>query len=465
MNHSLWEKVLEHFREFGPEPGARERDGILDLLSGVEFKGEKKEYSLIVGSSFVQRLVQERYLEDLIAVLREVTHDPEVSLEVHFQSEAPGKKKKKQKDAAADLKKAAERPSGQIPIASSPSPSWKHNLNCRYTFENYVVGVCNQFAHAAGYAIASNPSRAYNPFYVFGSVGLGKTHLVTAIGNCMAERFPELKILYITTESFLNEMVNAIKYAKMNEFRERYRKIDVLIMDDIQFLSGKERTQEEFFYTFNALYENGKQIILSSDCMPNDIPTLEGRLKSRFGWGLIADIQIPDFETKIAILREKMKQEKVALPEDVVFYLANSVKSNIRELEGAMIRLGAYGNLMGKPITIEVARKLLSDLLPISRDTASVERIIQEVSDYYKVSPKEVRSKKRHKTLVTARHMAVYLIRDMTRKSYPEIGREMGGRDHSTAIYSFKLIEEMIESDPAISADVDFLKKKLEQSE
>ncbi|MHB1606958.1 MAG: chromosomal replication initiator protein DnaA [Leptospirales bacterium] len=467
MNQSLWKQVLDRFREFGSEPGVLERDGILDLLAGSELQGEKGHYILLVGSTFIQRLVQNRYFSDLLAAIKEVTHNPETALEVQANAVSPPKKKRRAKTQpqAQSDDPASVRASGSLPLHTEVLPVWNHNLNSRYTFDNYVIGVCNQFAHAAAFAIANNPSRAYNPFYVFGSVGLGKTHLVNAIGNLMVKQFPSLKVLYITTESFLNEMVSSIKFTKMNEFRERYRKIDVLIMDDIQFLSGKERTQEELFYTFNALYENGKQIVLSSDCMPNDIPTLEGRLKSRFGWGLIADIQIPDFETKVEILKEKMQQERVVLPTDVVYFLANTVKSNIRELEGAMIRLGAYGNLMGKPITIEVARKLLSDLMPTARDTVSVERIIQEVAEYYKVLPKDVRSKKRHKTLVTARHMAVYLIRDLTQKSYPEIGRELGGRDHSTAIYSFKLMEERLESDPVISSDVGFLKKKLEQPE
>lgn len=465
MNQPLWKQVLDRFREFGSEPGALERDGILDLLAGAELHGEKGQHILLVGSTFIQRLVQNRYFSDLLAALREVTHSPESVLEVQVNAAGFPKKKRRTKTQAQAEDPSSVRMSGSLPLRVEVSPVWNHNLNSRYTFDNYVIGVCNQFAHAAAFAIANNPSRAYNPFYVFGNVGLGKTHLVNAIGNCMVQQFPGLKVLYITTESFLNEMVSSIKFTKMNEFRERYRKIDVLIMDDVQFLSGKERTQEELFYTFNALYENGKQIVLSSDCMPNDIPTLEGRLKSRFGWGLIADIQIPDFETKVEILKEKMQQERVTLPTDVVYFLANTVKSNIRELEGAMIRLGAYGNLMGKPITIDVARKLLSDLMPTARDTVSVERIIHEVAEYYKVLPKEIRSKKRHKTLVTARHMAVYLIRDLTQKSYPEIGRELGGRDHSTAIYSFKLIEERLESDPVISSDVVFLKKKLEQPE
>ncbi len=465
MNQSLWNQVLDRFREFGSDPGALERDGILDLLSGAELQAGAEGHVLLVGSTFIQRLVQNRYSQDLVTALREVTHNPEALLEVQVNAASLPKRKRRPKSSTQGEAPVSVRTSGSLPLHSEVLPVWNHHLNARYTFDNYVVGVCNQFAHAAAVAIANNPSKAYNPFYVFGNVGLGKTHLVNAVGNMMAQQFPDLKILYITTESFLNEMVSSIKFAKMNEFRERYRKIDVLIMDDIQFLSGKERTQEEFFYTFNALYENGKQIVLSSDCMPNDIPTLEGRLKSRFGWGLIADIQIPDFETKVEILKEKMLQERINLPTDVVYFLANTVKSNIRELEGAMIRLGAYGTLMSKPITIEIARKLLSDLMPTSRDTVSVDRILQEVAEYYKVLPKEIRSKKRHKTLVTARHIAVYLIRDLTQKSYPEIGRELGGRDHSTAIYSFKLIEERLESDPEISADIGFLKKKLEQSE
>lgn len=464
MNDSLWNQVLERFSEFGSEPGVLERDGILDLLQGAVLEGEKSRYSLLVGSTFIQRLVQNRYHHDLLTAFREVTHNPEVFLEVLVQPASPAGRKKRTRPKSPPEGEALPGKSPSLPLGTDTPPVWNHNLNSRYMFDNYVVGVCNQFAHAAACAIANNPSKAYNPFYVFGSVGLGKTHLVSAIGNCMIHLYPALKVLYITTESFLNEMVSAIKFNKMNEFRERYRKIDVLIMDDVQFLSGKERTQEELFYTFNSLYENGKQIILSSDCMPNDIPTLEGRLKSRFGWGLIADIQIPDFETKVEILKGKMAQEKIDLPMDVVYFLANSIKSNIRELEGAMIRLGAYGNLMGKLITIEVARTLLADLMPLSREAISVDRILQEVAEYYKVLPKEIRSKKRHKTLVTARHMAVFLIRELTQKSYPEIGREMGGRDHSTAIYSFKMVEEKLESDPALSADLVYLKKRLEQA-
>ena len=270
MNQSLWNQVLERFCEFGSEPGVLERDGILDLLKGAVLDGRKDGYSLLVGSTFIQRLVQSRYYNDLLTAFREVTHDPELSFDVLVQPEnLPRKRRKTRQNSAPEVTTGSGK-SVPIPLGDDHAVSWNHNLNLRYCFDNYVVGVCNQFAHAAAFAIANNPSKAYNPFYVFGSVGLGKTHLVSAIGNCMIHLYPSLKVLYITTESFLNEMVSAIKLNKMNEFRERYRKIDVLIMDDVQFLSGKERTQEELFYTFNALYENGKQIILSSDCMPNE---------------------------------------------------------------------------------------------------------------------------------------------------------------------------------------------------
>ncbi|MDA8112983.1 MAG: chromosomal replication initiator protein DnaA, partial [Nitrospiraceae bacterium] len=341
---------------------------------------------------------------------------------------------------------------------------WDNHLITRYLFENYVVGESNRFAHAAAYQVSENPGKSYNPFYIYGGVGLGKTHLVNAVGNAIFRKSPEKKILYLTTESFLNEMVNAIKFNKMSEFRERYRSIEVLIVDDIQFLSNKERTQEEFFHTFNSLFESGRQIILTSDCAPNEIMTLEERLRSRFSSGLIADIQIPDFETKVAILTEKMKQEGINLSEDVIYFLATSIKSNIRELEGAMIRLGAYQTLMGKPVTIEVTRRLLSNIIQNTSMPLHTELIVNEVSTFYKVSPKEIRSKKRNRSISLARQVAIYLLRDLTQMSFPEIGREMGGRDHSTAIYAFRTVDENRDSDAILSRDIEILRRKLLQS-
>ncbi len=461
MGSDLLQKVLNRFREFGPESGSKDLEGVLDLFEGASLCGTGDSFVLFVGSAFVQRIVSERYLSEIRGAMGEILDNPRIHLSVEVQTPVkPPVRRKKVRESPPEVKSTAV--SGVLNLASESLSPWETHLSPRYTFDNYVVGMCNQFAHAAATAIANNPSKTYNPFYVFGGVGLGKTHLVTAIGNHMKVRYPNLRILYITTESFLNEMVTAIKFSKMNEFRERYRKIDVLIVDDIQFLSGKERTQEEFFYTFNALFENGKQIILSSDCMPSEITTLEDRLKSRFSWGLIADIQIPDFETKIAILRDKMHQEGLTLPEDVVFFLANTVKTNIRELEGAMIRLGAWGNLMGRPITIEVARKLLSDILPTTRDLADVERILSEVAIFYGVTAKDLRSRKRTRSMVTARHMAAYLIRDIGHKSYPEIGRELGGRDHSTIIHSCKIVEDGLESDPQMMNEIEQIKKRIE---
>jgi chromosomal replication initiator protein len=461
MDAVLLQRVLNRFRELGPEEQSRDLDGVLDLFEGASLSGSGDVYTLFVGSSFVQRMVGERYLSEIVQVMKEVLDNDRVVLTVDVLSPVKtSPKKRKTRETPPEAKPKVS--SGVLAMSPEQSAAWETHLSPRYTFSNYVVGMCNQFAHAAATAIANNPSNTYNPFYVFGGVGLGKTHLVSAIGNQMKSRFPSLKILYITTESFLNEMVTALKFSKMNEFRERYRKIDVLIVDDIQFLSGKERTQEEFFYTFNALFENGKQIILSSDCMPSEIATLEDRLKSRFSWGLIADIQIPDFETKIAILRDKMTQEGLSLPEEVVFFLANTVKTNIRELEGAMIRLGAWGNLMGRPITIEVARKLLSDILPTTKDLADVERILAEVAGFYGVTAKDIRSRKRTRSMVVARHMAAYLIRDIGHKSYPEIGRELGGRDHSTIIHSCKNIEDALESDPQTMNEIEQIKKRLE---
>jgi chromosomal replication initiator protein len=319
MDSVLLQRVLNRFREFGPEARSRDRDGVLDLFEGASLSGSGDVYTLSVGSTFVRRMIEERYLSEIVLVVREVLNNDRIALTVDVVSpvKSPQRKKKVRETPTEEKSKVV---SGVLTMSPEQSSTWETHLSPRYTFSNYVVGMCNQFAHAAATAIANNPSNTYNPFYLFGGVGLGKTHLVSAIGNQMKSRFPSLKILYITTESFLNEMVTAIKFSKMNEFRERYRKIDVLIVDDIQFLSGKERTQEEFFYTFNALFENGKQIILSSDCMPSEIATLEDRLKSRFSWGLIADIQIPDFETKIAILRDKMTQEGLTLPEEVVFF-------------------------------------------------------------------------------------------------------------------------------------------------
>ncbi|MDE3048342.1 MAG: chromosomal replication initiator protein DnaA [Nitrospirota bacterium] len=333
-------------------------------------------------------------------------------------------------------------------------------LNPKYTFKNFVVGAGNQFAHAACMAVAEQPAKAYNPLFIYGETGLGKTHLLNAIGNYVAER-TDLRIAYLTTEQFTNEVINSIRYDKMMDLRKRYRHIDMLMIDDIQFLAGKERTQEEFFHTFNALYEAHKQLVLSSDRFPKDMPDIEERLRSRFEWGLIADLQPPDVETRIAILRKKSEDEGVTLPEDVIQFLATTMKSNIRELEGSLVRLGAYASLTGQTITLEMAKSVLRDLIGIKKKIVSMDDIQETVGARFHVKIADLKSRRRSKTLVHPRQIAMYLCRELTDSSYPEIGRQFGGKDHTTIIHACKQVTKAKDSDSAFSATLDSLREQI----
>jgi chromosomal replication initiator protein len=333
-------------------------------------------------------------------------------------------------------------------------------LNPKYTFKNFVVGAGNQFAHAACMAVAEQPAKAYNPLFIYGDTGLGKTHLLNAIGNYVAER-TDLRIAYLTTEQFTNEVINSIRYDKMMDLRKRYRHIDMLMIDDIQFLAGKERTQEEFFHTFNALYEAHKQLVLSSDRFPKDMPDIEERLRSRFEWGLIADLQPPDVETRIAILRKKSEDEGVTLPEDVIQFLATTMKSNIRELEGSLVRLGAYASLTGQTITLEMAKSVLRDLIGTKKKIVSMDDIQETVGARFHVKIADLKSRRRSKTLVHPRQIAMYLCRELTDSSYPEIGRQFGGKDHTTIIHACTQIIKAKDSDSAFSATLESLKEQI----
>jgi len=329
--------------------------------------------------------------------------------------------------------------------------------NPKYTFESFVVGASNQFAHAASLAVAEAPARAYNPFFIYGGVGLGKTHLLNSIGNFVMTK-GDLRIAYVTTEQFTNEVINSIRYDKMIELRRRYRNVDMLLIDDIQFLAGKERTQEEFFHTFNTLYEARKQIVLSSDRFPKEMPSMEERLRSRFEWGLIADLQQPDVETRIAILRKKSEDEGLAISDDVVQLLAVSLKSNIRELEGALIRLGAYSTLTGQIITNEMAQTILRDLLGSMRKVITLEDVQDIVARRFHLKVSELKSKRRTKTLVHPRQIAMYLSRELTNSSFPEIGRDFGGKDHTTIIHACKQIQKSLETDTGLRTTIEGLK-------
>ena len=336
-------------------------------------------------------------------------------------------------------------------------------LNPKYTFRNFVVGAGNQFAHAACMAVAEQPGQTYNPLFIYGGVGLGKTHLLNAIGNHVAEH-SDLRIAYLTTEQFTNEVINSIRYDKMMDLRKRYRHIDMLMIDDIQFLVGKERTQEEFFHTFNALYEGHKQIVLSSDRFPKDMPDIEERLRSRFEWGLIADLQPPDVETRIAILRKKSEDEGVKLPEDVIQFLSTTMKSNIRELEGSLVRLGAYASLTGQVITLDLARSVLRDLIGDKKKIVAMDDIQEAVCNQFHVKITELKSRRRSKTLVHPRQIAMYLCRELTDASYPEIGRQFGGKDHTTIIHACRQVAKAKETDTGLTTTIETLKEQILRS-
>jgi chromosomal replication initiator protein len=337
--------------------------------------------------------------------------------------------------------------------AGSPAPPEREGtatatLNPKYTFESFVVGSSNQFAHAAARAVAEIPSKSYNPLFLYGGVGLGKTHLMHAIGHYIQARSRHLKLLYISTDRFINEMINAIRFDRLPSFREKFRSFDVLLVDDIQFIAGKDRTQEEFFHIFNALHDTQKQIVISSDCPPRQIPTLEERLHSRFEWGLIADIQAPDLETKVAILRKKAEAERVEMPENVALFIASKVKTNIRELEGSLIRLIAYASLTGREIDLPLTQEVLKDLLHSEEKPITIEMIQKFVADHYSVKLSELKAKNNSKAVAVPRQIAMYLTKTLTGASLPEIGKYFGGKHHSTVIHSVRKIDLMRKRDP-----------------
>jgi len=330
------------------------------------------------------------------------------------------------------------------PPVTQPGPA---GLNPRYTFDTFIVGSSNQFAHAACRAVAEAPSRSYNPLFIYGGVGLGKTHLMHAVGHYVLEHDRNLKLTYISSERFMNEMINAVRYDRVLDFRERYRSVDVLLVDDIQFLAGKEGTQTEFFHTFNALYDSQKQIVLSSDCPPHEIPALEERLRSRFEWGLTADIQSPDLETKVAILKRKAETEAVPLPDNVAMYIAGKIKSNIRELEGSLIRLIAFASLTGQEITLQLAQEVLKGILDHEEKAVTIEIIQKFVADYYNLKMIDLKSRNNSKSVAKPRQIAMYLCKALTHASLPEIGRSFGGKHHSTVIHSIRKVEDLRKKD------------------
>ena len=320
-------------------------------------------------------------------------------------------------------------------------------LNPKYTFDGFVIGSGNQFAHAAARAVAERPSKAYNPLFLYGGVGMGKTHLMQAIGHEIKKRNPEMAICYVSSEKFTNEMINALRNNKMTSFRDKYRNMDVLLIDDIQFLVSKERTQEEFFHTFNALHESMRQIVIASDRPPKELAEIEDRLRSRFEWGLIADIQPPDLETKVAILQKKAESERVQLPTDVALYIASNIRSNVRELEGALIRLTAYVSLTGGDLSMQTAQEVLKNLIDSQMRKITIESIQKAVSEQFGLRPGEIKAKNNSHSIVYPRQIAMYLAKQLTEASLPEIGRQFGGKHHTTVLHSVDKIAEARKSD------------------
>jgi chromosomal replication initiator protein len=332
-----------------------------------------------------------------------------------------------------------------------------HQLNPRYTFDSFVVGACNQFAHAASLAVAEQPSKAYNPLFLYGGVGMGKTHLMQAVGHLIKKRNPAMRLTYVSAEKFTNEVINSLRFDRMISFRDRFRTVDVLLVDDIQFIAGKERTQEEFFHTFNALYEQQRQIIVSSDCPPKEISAIEERLRSRFEWGLIADIQSPDLETKIAILQKKAENERVHLPDEVAEFIARSIKSNVRELEGALTRLVAYTSLTGATVSLGTTQQVLKNIIATQEKKVTIELIQKRVGEQFGLREQDLKIRSNSKAIAFPRQIAMYLVKQLTSASLPEIGRQFGGKHHTTVLHSINKIDALRRSDKDLNRTINKL--------
>ncbi|EOU1974490.1 chromosomal replication initiator protein DnaA [Clostridium perfringens] len=413
---------------------------------------------LSVPNEFTKGILDTRYKDLLIQALKIVT-SRKFKIEFYLESDLEEEKENEEKQKE-EKKENTNDVDGSIVVSDEMSAT----LNPKYTFQSFVIGNSNRFAHAASLAVAESPAKAYNPLFIYGGVGLGKTHLMHAIGHYILQENPKAKVVYVSSEKFTNELINAIKDDKNEEFRNKYRKVDVLLIDDIQFIAGKERTQEEFFHTFNALHEENKQIILSSDRPPKEIPTLEDRLRSRFEWGLIADIQPPDFETRMAILKKKADVEGLNVPNEVMVYIATKIKSNIRELEGALIRIIAYSSLTNRDVSVDLASEELKDIISNKESAPVTVKTIQEsVANYYNLRIEDLKSQRRTRNIAYPRQIAMYLSRKLTDMSLPKIGEEFGGRDHTTVIHAYEKISENLKTDEGLQSMINDITKKLTQ--
>src|SRR6266852_1232151 len=413
---------------------------------------EKNAFRIGVPTKLAKDWLEDRYsavIKETLSAL--VSGDVSVAFEV-----VAGSREARSHGADTAVAVAEEPPVEEVTLDEASQ------LNPKFQFQTFVVGNNSRFAHAACRAVAESPAKAYNPLFLYGGVGLGKTHLMHAIGHAVLEKYKRRKVAYVTSEKFMNEMITSIQEGKMTDFRTRYRTVDVLLIDDIAFLAGKDRTQEEFFHTFNSLHELNRQIVISSDRPPKEIPTLEDRLRSRFEWGLIADIQSPDFETRLAILHSKLGDNSSLVPEDVLSFIAHKVQRNIRELEGALTRVQAFAAVHQRQVDEDEAARLLSDIIPAgTRKPINVERIQALVADYYNVTLEDMKGKRRDKHIVFPRQVAMFLVREETPSSLPAIGKAFGGRDHTTALHSIEKIANELKEDERLRYEVQAIKERL----
>ncbi len=414
----FWEKVIDLLKN------EIEDDSFDTWLSPIRFIGKDEDsIYLKVPNRFFKEALENKLGEKIRSALKKVSGE---NLKVRFLYQ--------------------EEEFSETPTVS-PDSYRNTNLNSRYTFSSFVVGSCNQFAHAASIAVANSPGKAYNPLFIYGGSGLGKTHLINAIGNYIYSKSSNVQVLYVTTENFMNDFIHHLRYGKIIEFRKKYREVDVLLIDDIQFLTGKERTKEEFFHTFNYLYEAQKQIVITSDCHPKYIPNLEERLHSRFEWGLIADLKPPDLETKLAILNKKCEENNIVLPHNIALFIASKVKSDIRQLEGALTRLKAYASMKNASIDLSLAKEALRNILDFVDKEVTPEMIMKFVAEKFNIKIVELRSKNNSPKIAFPRQVAMYLLKELTNLSLPEIGKEFGNKHHTTVLYSIQKIGELRKKD------------------
>jgi chromosomal replication initiator protein len=431
---TLWDKILQHM-----EQRVNPHSFATWFRPTRQERADDDRLVIRVPTKLFSKRLKETYGEILKAVLVQIGH-PELALEfVYAETEPVAPSPATSQQARLDFDSAS------------------HQLNPRYTFETFVVGASNQFAHAAAKAVAEQPSRTYNPLFLYGGVGLGKTHLMQAIGHELKRRNPSIRLAYVSAEKFTNEVIASIRFERMAALRDRFRNMDVLMVDDIQFIATRERTQEEFFHTFNALHDQQKQIVISSDCPPKDISAIEERLRSRFEWGLIADIQPPDLETKIAILQKKAENERVHLPDDVAEYIARAIKSNIRELEGALIRLMAYASLIGAQINLPIAQQVLKNVIETQEKKVTIEQIQKAVGEVFGLRAQDLKMRSNSKVIAYPRQVAMFIVKQLTSASLPEIGKQFGGKHHTTVLHSINKIEALRQTDKELNKTINRL--------